>query len=100
MKNQSDPVIAIIFIALFLGVFLFGAVVTITSLNTANKQAGTTIPGNVDNESLLNDNATQTLFVNGLYNAQCSNVRLTDLAGIEINASNYTVNNCEVVYNP
>lgn len=102
MQNEESNVIfQIIFVALFCGVLLLGVVLIIEGLNSGNSQAGQTLSGSVSGELLEGMiGQTRELSANNVSNPTCTITSVTDLAGNLIASGNYSVNNCEITYNP
>lgn len=98
MENkESDTMMSIIFVAVFLCVVLLAVVVIIGALNSGNVTAGHTLSGS-GSETLYNVvNSPQTLYAGGVANPACS-VTSVSVKGITIPASNYTVSGCQVTY--
>ncbi len=102
MENQeSDTIMNIIYISIFLVVLLLAVVTIISALNQGNVQTGTVLSGTITNESIQGDiGVPDDLSASVLDNPTCTISYVTDLLGNVIPTSNYTVNNCEVTYNP
>lgn len=95
--GESNVLIGIMVVAVFLIIALFGVFVTINALNTSNIQAGNTLYGN-GNETLYGvvlspQNLTAPIGATCVINS-------VTVHGWTVPPSNYTVNGCEVTYTP
>jgi hypothetical protein len=101
MEKESSLIFSIIFIAIFLVVFLLGLVLIIGGLNQGNTQAGQTITTEILSQSLYNmKNSSSYIETYNISSPICSIISVKDLAEITIDPSNYTINNCQINYNP
>jgi hypothetical protein len=99
INNESNIVIKIIFIALFLVIMLLAVVIIIGALNQGNTQVGNVYSGSITNETFYTQTANSTYVISTLNNIKCTVSSITYYNGTVVPASNYIINNCQVTFN-